>query len=138
MRNVGNSSQLSSTCMYCSIPIVIFVSLATTYVRIIHVVKKTLQQPNWITNTAFCIRTYGTRHKECNKCPTVALISTVYHAPRLSLCVRRTLTLFLKVRCLVKCRNPWIVALFSELRHVWQKVLQHYIPRLPHKSRGKP
>ena len=42
------------------------------------------------------------------------------------------------VRCLVKCHDRWIVALFvvrsgtfAELRHVWQKVPQYRIPALP-------
>ena len=47
-----------------------------------------------------------------------ALISTAYRAPHLSLCVRRTLTLFLTVRRLVKRHNPRIAELFAELRRV--------------------
>ena len=54
----------------------------------------------------------GIRQKECNKRAVAALISVAYRAPRLSLCVRRTLTLSLKVRHLEKCRNPWFAALF--------------------------
>ena len=47
----------------------------------------------------------------------VALINAVYRAPCLSLCERRTFTLSLKVRRLVKRRNPWIVALIQGLRY---------------------
>ena len=61
--------------------------------------------------------TYSIRLKECNKHVVAALISVAYRAPHLSLCVRRTLTLFLKVRRLVKLRNPRIAALFQGLWH---------------------
>ena len=72
---------------------------------------------------------YGIRQKECNKHATAALISAAYRVPRLSLCVRRTLTLSLKVRRLVKHCNPCAieglrrfscenVACFAELQHV--------------------
>ena len=50
---------------------------------------------------------YDICQRECNK-RAVA----VYCAPRLSLCVRRTLTLIMKVRRLEKHRNPRIVELF--------------------------
>ena len=52
----------------------------------------------------------------CDKRAVAALISAAYRAPRLSLCVRRNLTLSLKVHRLVKRRNPWIAALFQGLR----------------------
>ena len=57
------------------------------------------------------------RQKEYNKHAATALISAVYRAPRLSLCVCRTFTLSLKVQRLVKSHNPWIAALFQGLRY---------------------
>ena len=80
---------------------------------------------------------YGIRQKECNKRVAAALISAAYRVPSLSLCVHCTLTLFLKVRRLIKRCNPWHfsrenVARFTELRRlgkksqrVWQKVPQY-------------
>ena len=72
------------------------------------------------------IRTYGIRQKECNMCAAAALISTAYFVPCLSLCVCRTLTLSLKVRCFVKRRNPWIAAHFTNinLSHIFELIEQ--------------
>ena len=85
---------------------------------------------------------YSIHQKECNKRVAVALISTAYHAPRLSLCARRTFTLSLKVCRLVKCHNAWIAVLFQELRHFSCENTAHLAKsaaiRFPHKSRGKP
>ena len=55
--------------------------------------------------------------KECNKRGAAVLISTAYCAPCLSLRVHRTLTLFLKVRRLVKHFSRENVARFAKLRH---------------------
>ena len=54
------------------------------------------------------------RQKECDERAAAAMISAVYRVPHSSLCVHRTLMLFLKVRCLVKCRNSRITALSRE------------------------
>ena len=78
---------------------------------------------------------YGIRQKECTKCAVAALISAVYRAPRLSLCVCRTSMLSLKVHSLVKRCDPWIM----ETRHVLPNcgvLAKSAAIRFPHKSRG--
>ena len=58
--------------------------------------------------------------KECKKRVAAALISTAYRAPRLSLCVRRTFTLSLKMCCFSKDCGAFPV----KMQHVsarWQK-----------------
>ena len=89
--------------------------------------------PQYGTN----IRTVYVRQKECNKHAVVALISVAYRAPHLSLCVRRTLTLSLKVRRLVKLRNPRIAALFQGLwRFSRENVVRFTELRRVGKNRG--
>ena len=85
--------------------------------------------------------TYGTCQKEYNKRAAVALISAAYRVPCLSLRVRRTLSLFLKVCRLVKCRNPRIAVLFPWNRGTFGKKCRNTIfcachtnPEANHKS----
>ena len=59
---------------------------------------------------------YSMRQKECNKPAAAALISAVYRAPHLSLCVCRTLTLFQGLRHF----SHENTAHFAELWHVSQ------------------
>ena len=66
------------------------------------------------------------RQKECNKRTAAALISAAYREPCLSLCVRRTLTLFLKVCRLVKHHNSRIAALFHTLWHFSRENEAHF------------
>ena len=65
---------------------------------------------------------YNTRQKECNERAAAALISAAYCAPRLSLHVRHTLMPFLKVRRLVKHRNPNPEANHKSVAHFLLKI----------------
>ena len=84
---------------------------------------------------------YMTVYAKKNATNMAALISMAYCAPCLSLCVHCTFTLSLKVRRLVKCRNPWIAALFPNCGtlakiavHLAKIAAIHFL----HKSKGKP
>ena len=59
--------------------------------------------------------------------PSVCTVLIPLYAPRLSLCVHHTLTLFLKVRRLVKRHNPWIVA-FTKIAAAFRRLVKRHNP----------